>query len=291
MEKRKNGLYIIELLISYVIFGSIGIFVRNISLSSALIAAIRGISGAGFIFIFMLISRKKISAAEIKRNFLPLVISGLAIGFNWILLFEAYRFTSIATATLCYYMAPVFVVAASPLLLSERLSLKSVICIAVSLCGMFLVSNAALGKKTDIIGILFGLGAALLYATAIICNKKMGEISSETRALTQLLTAGITVLPYALFTTDLKSISLGATAVILLITVGIIHTGLAYVLNLGSVAKVPAGTVAVLSYTDPIVAIVLEAVIDMKLPSVSVILGAALILGATAVSSLPSRKK
>lgn len=291
MENRKNGLYIIELLISYVIFGSIGIFVRNITLSSALIAAIRGISGAGFILIFMLVFQKRISLNEIKRNFCFLAVSGLAIGFNWILLFEAYRYTSIATATLCYYMAPVFVVAASHLLLRERLSLRGVICITVSLCGMFLVSNTALGKKTDIIGILFGLGAALLYAMAIICNKKMGEISSETRALTQLLTAGITVLPYALITTDIGSVSIGGTAILLLVTVGIIHTGLAYVLNLGSVAKVPAGTVAVLSYTDPIVAIVLEAVIDMKVPSVSVIIGAVLILGSTAVSSLPAKKK
>lgn len=289
MENKKVDLSVIQLLISYIIFGSVGIFVRYIPLPSALIAAFRGIVGALLIFLFMILSKKRIAKEEIKKNFISLSFSGIAIGFNWIFLFEAYRYTSIATATLCYYMAPVFVIIAAPIILKEKIALKSIICVLIALCGMFFVSNAALSGAKDIYGVFFGLAAALLYAFAIICNKKMGEIAPETRAFTQLLIAGVTVLPYVLLTTDIKNLSLGTTAVILLFTVGIVHTGVAYVLNLGSVARVGAGTVAVLSYTDPIVAIILEALVLMSLPSFSVICGAVLILGATAVASIESR--
>lgn len=290
MEKKKIDLSVLQLLISYIIFGTIGIFVRYIPLASSLIAAFRGIVGAVLIFLFIIFSKRKISKAEIKDNFLLLILSGCAIGFNWIFLFEAYRYTTIATATLCYYMAPVFVLIAAPIFLREKVELKNIFCVIAALVGMFFVSNAAFGGTKDIYGVLFGLAAALLYAFVIICNKKMGEIAAETRALVQLFIAGATVLPYALFTTDFKNISLTLTAIILLIIVGIVHTGIAYVLLLGSVAKVKAGTVALLSYTDPIVAILLETVIDMKLPSVSVCIGAVLILGATAVSGIEKKK-
>lgn len=286
MEKNNKSFFIAELIISYVIFGTIGLFVRGIPLPSSVIAAFRGIVGAVLIFLFMLLTRRKVSLAEIKSNGGLLFFSGLAMGFNWIFLFEAYRYTSIATATLCYYMAPVFVVAAAPLFLRERLTLRGVICIIAALFGMFLISGASLGSRSDIYGVLLGLAAALLYATVIICNKKMKPIAAETRALTQLFVAGTTVLPYTLLTASLEEASFTAKGAILLVVVGVVHTGAAYVMSLGSMARVDAGTVAVLSYIDPIVAILLEAAfINKQLPSLTVVLGAVLILGATAVSS------
>ncbi len=286
---KKADASVLKLLISYIIFGSDGIFVRYIPLPSSVIAAVRGIMGGLLILFYLWISGKKISGDEIKKNLVSLVISGVAIGFNWIFLFEAYRYTSIATATLCYYMAPVFVIIGAPIFLKERIALKNIMCVLVALLGMYFVSNAALGSKRDIYGILFGLAAALLYATAIICNKKMGEIAAETRALSQLLIAGLTVLPYAVFTADINTSSFGMIGMVALIIVGVVHTGVAYVLNLGSVARVKSDTVAVLSYTDPIVAIILEALVLGSLPSFSVIFGAVLILGATAVASIESR--
>lgn len=281
------GGYTAGLLLSYIIFGSIGIFVKYIPLMSSVIAAVRGICGALFIFIFMVFSKKHIKANEVKNNRALLLVSGLAIGFNWIFLFEAYRYTTIATATLCYYMAPVFVILASPFILKEKLKARSIVCVLVSLVGMIFVSDVMTGDA-ELRGILFGLAAAVLYATCILCNKKMGEIAAETRALAQLLVAGVTVLPYAFLTADLTSIKLDTKAVILLAVVGIVHTGIAYIINLGSVAKVSAGTVAVLSYTDPIVAILLEAIVQQSLPKINVVIGAVLILGATAVASLRS---
>ena len=285
-----SKIYTAYLLISYIIFGTIGLFVKFIPLPSAVIAAFRGICGALFIYIYMLITKKRIESREIKSNALILAFSGLAIGFNWIFLFEAYRYTSIATATLCYYMAPVFVMIAAPFVLKEKIRLKNIVCIIIAVIGMVLVSGASFGDKRELLGVLLGLAAATLYAFVIICNKKMGEIASETRALSQLLIAGVTVLPYTLLTVKVNELSADKTGILFLIIIGIVHTGFAYVLNLGTVAKVPAGTVAVLSYTDPVVAIILEAVVLTTLPSLSVICGAVLILGATAAASLEKRE-
>ena len=290
MIGKKIDFNVLKLLVSYIIFGSVGIFVRFIPLASSVIASFRGIVGGLLILLFLAVGKKKICFEEIKLNIAPLIISGIAIGFNWIFLFEAYRFTTIATATLCYYMAPVFVIVAAPIFLKEKIARKNVLCILAALLGMFFISNAAIGQKNEIFGILFGLAAALLYAVAIICNKKMGKIAAETRAMTQLLIAGITVLPYAAFTADLRGVKLGLGAIAALGIVGVIHTGIAYVLNLGSVARVKADTVAVLSYTDPIVAILLEAVIAMTIPTKEVLIGALLILGATAVASIEAKR-
>ena len=285
-----SKIYTAYLLISYIIFGTIGLFVKFIPLPSAVIAAFRGICGALFIYIYMLITKKRIESREIKSNALILAFSGLAIGFNWIFLFEAYRYTSIATATLCYYMAPVFVMIAAPFVLKEKIRLKNIVCIIIAVIGMVLVSGASFGDKRELLGVLLGLAAATLYAFVIICNKKMGDIASETRALSQLLIAGVTVLPYTLLTVKVNELSADKTGILFLIIIGIVHTGFAYVLNLGTVAKVPAGTVAVLSYTDPVVAIILEAVVLLTIPKLTVIAGAVLILGATAAASLEKRE-
>ncbi len=284
MKKSQSAKDTAQLLFSYFIFGSIGLFVKGIPLPSSVIASFRGICGAAFIFIFMLMKRSLPNRKELGENLLWLILSGGAIGFNWILLFESYRYTSIATATLCYYMAPVFMLLGSALFLKEKIEIKSVLAIAVSVVGMLLISGSELLKEKSILGIILGLAAAILYAAVIIINKKMGEISSETRAFAQILTAGITVLPYAFLTAKPIGTPLDGRAIILLATVGLIHTGVAYVMNLGAVAKLSASSVAALSYTDPIVAIVLESIVYLRLPGVAIIVGGLLILGGTALA-------
>lgn len=105
------------------IFGTIGIFRRYIPLPSSVLALARGTIGTIFLlFLLLVIKRQRLSAEAISRNFKFLVISGALIGFNWILLFEAYQYTTVATATLCYYMAPVLVIMASPFFFQEKLT-------------------------------------------------------------------------------------------------------------------------------------------------------------------------
>ena len=160
----------LSVIAAMVIFGTIGIFRKYIDLPSSGLAVARGLIGAAFLLLVVLITGKKLDKAAIKSNLWLLLVSGAFIGINWMLLFESYRYTTVATATLCYYLAPVFVVLLSPLVLKERLSLIKGICAAVAVLGMVFVSGVFEGglDLSRLPGILFGVGAAAFYAAVIL---------------------------------------------------------------------------------------------------------------------------
>ena len=279
----------LKLISSMFIFGTIGIFVRYISMPSSIIALVRGFVGVAFLALVTLIKRTEISKNNIKKNLKLLIPSGMAIGINWILLFEAYNYTTVATATLCYYFAPIFVIIASPLVIREKLTAKKIICVLTALLGMIFVSGVAengIPQISEMKGILFGVGAALLYASVILMNQKISGISAYEKTIMQLLFASLVLLPYTLLTEDFSALSLKPLTVGLLIFVGIVHTGIAYSLYFSSMNSIGAQSVALMSYIDPIVAIILSAVLLKEDITVWGVLGAVLVLGSTLISEL-----
>lgn len=287
----KQNLAKLPLAVSMAIFGTIGIFVHYINMPSALIAFVRGALGALFLIATAFLTKKKLSGKAIKKNLLLLVLSGAFIGVNWILLFESYRYTTVAAATLCYYFAPIFVILASPLVLREKLDTKKIFCVLAAILGMVFVSGVITGGFTGIRGIFLALGAALFYATVILLNKKMRDISPTDMTAVQLAAAAIVVLPYSLICENIGTVKFTLVPVILLLVVGIVHTGIAYVLYFGSVNKLPSGTIAVLSYIDPILSVILSALILRETMTVYTVIGAVLILGATFISEFEFKKK
>jgi RarD protein len=282
----------ISLISAMLIFGTVGIFRRYIPLSSGVIAFVRGVVGTLFLTGVMALKRQKQDGAAIKKNAVLLLVSGALIGFNWMLLFEAYNYTSVATATLAYYMSPVFVVLASPFLLKERMTAKKGICVATSVVGMLLVSGVFSQEGTgDFRGILLGLGAALLYASVVLINKKITNISAYDKTVVQLAAAAAVMIPYLLVTEDFGSIVLTPLSVILLLVVGIVHTGVAYALYFGSFDKLSAQTVAVFGYLDPVAAVILSALILRESMDAPQIFGAVLILAAAVAGDITWKKK
>ena len=271
------------------IFGTVGIFVRFIPLPSATIAFCRGVMGFAFLLLFMCLTGKKLSRTDIRQNFWILLLSGGAIGANWILLFEAYRYTTVAVATVCYYLAPVFVLLASPLL-GERLTVKKTACIVLALIGMVFVSGVLRDGFSGIMGVLLGIGAAILYASVMLMNKKMRPISAYDKTALQLGSAAVVVLPYLLLTGGFSFTQMQPVSWILLVVVGIVHTGIAYTLYFGSIKNLSAQSVAILSYLDPVLSIILSALILREHMDVYGIVGAVLILGSALYSELPDRK-
>lgn len=268
------------------IFGTLGIFVFKLSLPSSVIAMLRAVIGTASIGIFMLITKQKLDLSIIKKNALFLLISGAALGFNWILLFEAYRYTTIAVATLCYYMAPVFVILLSPLVLKEKLTPTMAICSAVAILGAVLISGATLGGGQSAKGIIFGLSAAVLYCGIILTNKFIKNQSPTETTFLQLAISAVIMVIYVLFTEKVSVADFDTKTVILVLVVGIIHTGIAYVLYFGSVQRIPAQTAAVFSYIDPVSSIILSAVLLSQRMSLPQIAGTVLILGATLFNEL-----
>lgn len=277
MTKARLGL-----IAAMVIFGSIGIFRRYIPLPSGMIGACRGVMGAAFLLAVSLARGQKPRWSAIRPNLWKLLFSGVAMGFNWILLFEAYRYTSVATATLCYYMAPVFVLLASPFLLGEKFTLRKLLCALAAVLGVVLVSGV--GEAGSLRGILLGLGAAVLYATVVLMNKTFSGVSTEDRTMLQLFSAGAVLVPYTLLAENPTGVALGGTSIIMLLVVGAVHTGLAYWLYFGALKALPAQTAALYSYIDPIVAILLSALLLGEALTPLGILGAVLVLGATLIS-------
>ena len=276
------------------IFSSIGIFVRYIPYPSSFIAFSRGIIGCAVILLFMLLKRQKSDKKAIKDNLFLLVLSGAFIGINWVALFESYRYTTVATATLCYYMAPMFVIIASPIVFRERLTVKKILCLVTALVGMTFVSGVF--EKSDagenqLKGIIFGLVAAAFYASVVVINKKMKEIPAFDKTYIQLLCAAAVVGVYNLFTVKADELVFDAKSVFLLVFVGVFHTGFTYTLYFGSMKSMKAQSVAILSYIDPVFALVLSSLILKERMSIYGIIGAVLVLGAAFVCDMPPLKK
>lgn len=277
----------LSMILSMVVFGTIGIFVEYIDMPSGFVAAARGIIGATVIFIVMLIKGHKTDFKKFSKKLPVLLASGVAIGFNWILLFEAYRHTGIPAATVCYYMAPLLVVGVSPFIFKDKLTPRQIICILVALMGVVAVSGIFGTNVSKIIGILCGLGAAVLYASVMIMNKFMGETDDYERTFIQLITAGLVVLPYGILT--MGDIEFKVKSTVLLIIVGVVHTGIAYLVYFGAIKKLKSRTVAILSYIDPASAIVLSSIVFMQMPKVYEIIGVVLIMGAAILSETENR--
>lgn len=282
----------IKLILTMVIFGTIGLFVRYIPLSSPVIALVRGVVGTIFLLTAVRISGKNVSKEAVRRNLALLVLSGGAIGINWILLFEAYRFTTVSTATLCYYLAPVFVILLSPVVLKERLTGKKLLCVAGALAGMVMISDVMQGQEggRDFTGILLGMGAAVFYACVILLNKFLKGISSYDSTVVQLGASAVVILPYVLLTEQVSGPALTGTAVILLLAVGIIHTGIAYWLYFSSLPDLDGQTIAVFSYVDPAAAILLSALFLGETMDGWSFAGAALILGSALLNEWKGKK-
>lgn len=280
-----------KLTLSMIIFGTIGIFRRLIPLSSGLVAMSRGLIGVLFLLLVMRLRGDGMDRAAVRRKLPLLCLSGAAIGVNWILLFEAYNYTSVATATLCYYLAPMFVILASPLVLREKLTLRKLACVSAALLGMVFVSGVLEASGgAGLKGVLLGLGAAVLYASVVLMNKQLGDVPAYDRTIVQLGSSAAVLLPYVLLVEEVSIEAFTPGVIALLLVVGIVHTGIAYALYFGSLMQLKAQTAAILSYIDPVVAVLLSALVLREHMSLLSGLGAVLVLGAAIVSELPARR-
>ncbi|KMT20951.1 DMT family transporter [Clostridium cylindrosporum] len=287
MDKAK-----VSLIAAMTLFGSIGIFVRNINATSSEIALARGVLGSLFLFLVVILSRKKFSWEKVHKNIWLLGGSGIVLALNWILLFQAYKYTTISNATICYYFAPIIVMFLSPLILKERLNIIKVLCILAAMVGMFCivgVGESGTGVN-NILGIVYGLSAAAIYASIIILNKFLKDISGMERTLPQLLISSVLLFIYLIFSDGINFSGINNVSIVLLVILGVVHTGFAYLLYFSSVNKLSSQTIATFSYIDPISAIIMSSIFFGEAMSLSQIIGGILILGSTFVYEIYGTK-
>ena len=270
------------LIVSMTVFGTLAPFVRSISVSSGELALYRAVLAATLIAVFLLVTKQPIPFRAIRKEVPLLLLSGAAMGFNWILLFEAYKYTTVSMATLSYYFAPVIVTLVCPLLFREKLTRKQILCFVMSTIGIVLITGVGFsGAGTDHIGILFGLGAAVLYATVILLNKFIKNVQGIHRTFLQFLAAIVVLVPYVLSTGGITLGGLNILGWANLLIVGFVHTGITYCMYFSALREIPGQKAAILSYIDPLLAVVISVTILGEPMTIPQILGGALILGFT----------
>ena len=281
MNKQKASR--LMLVVSMAIFGTLGLFVRYIGVSSGELALYRAIMAAIMIGAYLLITGNKIPFKAIKKDIPFLLLSGMAMGINWILLFEAYKYTTVSVATLSYYFAPVIVTLVCPILFKEKMTPKQILCFAMSTIGIVMITGIGdvSTSGTNIIGILFGLGAAMFYATVILINKFIKTVEGLHRTFLQFVAAIIILVPYVAATSGINLRLLDPIGWGALLVVGIVHTGITYCLYFSSLNELPGQKVAILSYIDPLVAIIISVTLLGESMTVMQAIGGALILGFT----------
>ncbi len=288
MKMKQNPTAMLTL--SMLIFGTIGLFVRNIPLSSGEIALYRAVLALILLAGYLTLTREGFGIGDARRELPLLLLSGAAMGVNWILLFEAYRYTTISVATLSYYFAPVIVMALSPFLFRERLTVKRAICFVLSTVGLVLVIGVTEFGTAHLTGILFGLGAAVLYATVILLNKTIKSVTGIKRTFWQFIAATVILVPYVLCTGGFTVGSLNGSGWIALLIVGLIHTGVTYCLYFSSLKDLPGHKIALLSYIDPLTAVVLSMAVLKESVTPWQLVGGGMILLFTLISEIPTKK-
>ena len=289
MDERKARL---QLIFTMLLFGTIGTLSRYIDMPSSVIALGRAFFSVLTIILILALRRQKLDWYDIKRNIGWLTLSSVFMCCNWVCQFEAFKYTTIAVSTLCYYMQPVFYILAAAIVIKEKLSPRKLVCVAVAFCGMIFVSGVLQTgfHISELKGVLFGIAGGFFYAMVVLINKYMKDISPVNTTIMQMALVSLIMLPYSAATGGLAAARVTTVGIICLIVLGALHTGIAYIIYFDAVNKLSAQTVGILSYIDPVEAVLLSAFFLKEPLTIWTIIGAVMILGATAVSELGTGK-
>lgn len=285
--KRSLG-YKIMFMSAMAVFGTIGLFVKSVNVSSGELALYRALMATVLIGGFMLCTRQRIVFREIRRQLPLLLLSGAAMGFNWILLFEAYKYTAVSVATLSYYFAPIIVTVVSPLIFKEKMGARQWVCFGMSTLGIVLITGIGdlSAGSNHLLGIGFALGAAVLYACVMILNKGTKGVEGIQRTFLQFIAAIAVLIPYVALTGGVSLSGLNGVGWACLLVVGIVHTGVTYCLYFTSMKELPGQEVALLSYIDPLMAVLCSVLILRETLTLPQAIGGAMILGFTLYNEL-----
>lgn len=272
------------------LFGSNGIVASYIPLSSYEIVFLRTLIGSLFLLAVFALTRGRVRALHNKKHLLCLIISGVAMGASWMFLYEAYQQIGVSLATLAYYCGPVIVMALAPLIFREKMTPAKILGFVAVLAGMFLVNRHALMQGGSLWGLFCGVMAAVTYAFMVIFNKKAASITGLENSVWQLATSFITV---AIFTVIKQGVAIPVASASLfpVLLLGIVNTGIGCYLYFSSIQRLPAQSVAICGYLEPLSALVFSAAILQERLTLVQVAGAALILGGAAFGEFFRRKQ
>lgn len=281
-------------------FGTVGLVTHFIPFSSAVIVFYRALLGGLFIATMVVLSGNRIDVKSMKENLIILICTGFFMGLNWVLQFEAFKVSSIAIGTVCYNMMPIFLLIIASFTFNERITFKSFLCIMIATIGVVLVSNVInVGIKSDeVLGCVYGILGAIFYALIVTFNRKLKQIQTHDKVIFQFGFSTLIMAIYVgliekssfIFDSSLprNEVIIGIICILLL---SFFHTGFCYVHYFNAVSNLKAETVAILTYIDPVVALLLSYFLLKENMTHLQLLGAFLILGSTLFNELSKSNK
>jgi len=275
----KNKLPFMKYLMALLMFGTNGIVASHISLSSYEIVLLRTLIGSLFLIAIYFITGCKLSFYKNKKQSAFLAVSGIAMGASWMFLYEAYAQIGVSISSLLYYCGPVIVMALSPLLFNEKLTLLKIVGFIAVLTGIFLVNGNVSGQLNKW-GILCGLMSAVMYSFMVICNKKAKDITGLENSMLQLL---VSFLTSAVFVGIKQgyAMDIQAESVLPIVILGLVNTGVGCYFYFSSIDRLPVQTVAVCGYLEPLSAVMFSSILLDERFKILQIAGAVLIIGGT----------
>ena len=288
MKKRtdKPGVYYAMFLLALLLFGTNGLYVARLHLASCHIVLFRTLIG-GLVLTALVLLRGGFDRGAVRDERWMLLLGGAALGLNWIALFESYRLLNVSLATLIYYVGPMLVILFSPLLFRERLTGIRLVAVGLVGIGLLFISGSIAAGGLRLTGLLAAAAAALFYAALIVFNKRVRKTSGLQTAAIELDVAFVVVLVYALLTAGLPRPTRAELP--WLLAIGLINTGLAYLLYFTGLQKLPAQSVARISYLDPVSALFFSAVFLKESMTAPQLLGAVFILGGALLGELSGK--
>ena len=267
----------LKIIISMLLYGTIPYFVTLANMPSAHTAFFRTLFGSAFLMLFIILTKHKINFNALKKNCVKLAVSGAFMGLNWVSLFESYRYISTSVSTIIYYLAPVMVLVLAPFLLKEKLSVSKIVGVCIALVGVILLNQNSSPSSVVTIGLILAFISAILYASIILINKKVKGVDGLDSTLVQLLVACIVLFVYMTVTSQLNISFASTTSFITIVILGIVHTGIAYCLYFSAISYVNAQMIALYSYIDPLVVILVSTIFLDESMSFIQVVGAILI--------------
>ncbi len=276
------GIYILAMLI----FGTNGYLVAHLSLQGSQIVLVRTLVG-GLLLTAIVLLRGGFDREAVRAEWRDLLFGGVALGLNWVALFTAYRLLNVSLATLIYYAGPMLVLLFSPLLFRESLTPHKIAAVAIVAAGLFCITGSITSAGMSLAGLLAAVLSALFYASLIIFNKRIVKTGGMQTAALELDVAFVVVLIYVLLTAGIPH-PLKADIPYLLV-LGLVNTGIAYMLYFTGLQKLPGQSVALISYVDPVSALVFSALLLHETMTPLQMLGAVLIIGGALLGELRRR--
>lgn len=240
---------------SLVMFGTNGIVASYIALSSSEIVVLRTLIGSLFLVVLFMVSKKKISFFNNKKDAFYMLLSGIATGASWLFLYEAYQRIGVGMASLLYYCGPVIVMVLAPIIFNEKLSFEKIMGFTIVLMGVLCINMKAIGQGQFNVGIILGIMSAIMYSAMVIFNKKAESIVGIEKSTWQIVISFLTAFVFVGIKQGfILQIEMGNLLPILIL--GIFNTGIGCYFYFSSIGKLPVQTVSICGYLEPLAAVV-----------------------------------